>query len=81
VQIGDVVTYVDHVGQINNALVNAVWGPKDEPENATDNPSINLVYISMDKSKGDPYGRQIERDTSVVHKANQAAHGNYWVKK
>jgi hypothetical protein len=24
------------------------------------------------------YGRQIERQTSIVHQSNQPAHGNYW---
>lgn len=41
-------------------------------------PSINLVYVSDDGTKTDPYGRQIERSTSVVHKSNQSAHGMYW---
>lgn len=42
------------------------------------NPSINLVIVSTDASKDDPYGRQIERHSSVVHKSNQAANGMYW---
>ena len=54
-------------------------------------PSVNLVFVSGDEAKDDQYGRQIERDTfigcladaierdtSVVHRMNQSAHGNYW---
>lgn len=44
----------------------------------TGEPGVNLVYCSKDTMKKDPYGRQIERATSVVHKSNQPAHGNYW---
>jgi hypothetical protein len=42
-------------------------------------PSINLVYVTGDEAKTDPYGRQIERATSVVHKSGQSAHGRYWM--
>ena len=77
-KIGDVITYVDHVGEAHDAFVTAVWDLNQEPGY---HPSINLVYVSTDEDKKDPYGRQIERDTSVVHKANQSAHGNYWVEK
>lgn len=41
-------------------------------------PSVNVVYATGDDAKTDPYGRQIERATSVVHKTLQAAHGMYW---
>lgn len=41
-------------------------------------PSLNLVFVSDDTSKDDSYGRQIERETSIVHQSRQPAHGNYW---
>lgn len=41
-------------------------------------PSINVVFVSDDESQRDPYGRQIVRNTSVVHQSNQSAHGMYW---
>jgi len=71
-QIGDAVTYVDPVGRSRPALLTAVHG-------ADETPSVNLVFVSDDETKGDPYGRQIERETSVVHQSHQGAHGNYWM--
>lgn len=41
-------------------------------------PSINVVYVTADESKTDPYGTQIERATSVGHRQGQTAHGYYW---
>ena len=41
-------------------------------------PSVNVVYVDGDETKVDPYGRQIARSTSVVHRSNQAAHGMFW---
>lgn len=41
-------------------------------------PSINVVYVSSDKSQTDSYGRQIVRQTSTVHQSGQTAHGRYW---
>lgn len=56
VKIGDTVIFTDEYRKDHNALVTAVWG-KD---------CINLVRVSGDDAKTDPYGRQIERNTSVV---------------
>jgi hypothetical protein len=73
-QFGDSVTFVDSVGKEHPALVTNVfgaWGPENKP-------SINLVYVSDDESRTDNFGRQIVRNSSVVHESNQAAHGNYW---
>ena len=72
-KIGDAVTYVDPVANERPAVLTAVWGEAYESA-----PSVNLVFVSDDESKHDPYGRQIERATSVVHRSHQAAHGNYW---
>jgi hypothetical protein len=70
--VGSPVTFVDSLGRDRPALVTAVWGP---PES---NPSINVVVVNNDENQTDTYGRKIERFTSVVHKSNQYAHGNYW---
>jgi hypothetical protein len=70
--IGDVVNYRNPRGLFYPALVTKVHG-MDE------NPALNLVYVSGDIEKNDPYGRQIERVTSVVHKSNQSAGAFYWV--
>lgn len=72
-EIGDEVRYVDPKGREIRALVTAWWG---DPS-ATD-ASINVVFVTPDSDKTDSYGRQTERATSVPHKSNQAAPGNYW---
>ena len=62
--IGETVTYVDHVGVEHQALLTAVW---DE----TEIPTVNLVYVSE-------YGRQIRRETSIVHQSRTTAPGFFW---
>ena len=44
-------------------------------------PGLNLVLVSNDEAKDYPYGRQIERETSVVHVSNQPAPGAYWCRE
>ena len=69
--VGEVVIYVDRVGREYKALVTAVWGEwKADPP-----PSLNVVFVSNDPEKDDPYGRQIERETSIVHVSQQGAPG------
>lgn len=67
-KVGDIVVYHDEHGRPHNALVVAGWSPT----------CCNLVYASSDETKQDAYGRQIERDSSVVHKSVQPAHGKYF---
>jgi hypothetical protein len=62
------VVFHDPVGTPHPALVTAVWS-------AT---CINVVFVSSDEAKTDPYGRQIERATSLSHKSVNSAHGMYW---
>lgn len=64
---------MDAVGKHHNALVTAVWGTIEQV------PCINIVIVSTDEAKQDQYGRQLERNTSLVHKTNQAAHGMYYM--
>lgn len=77
--IGTQVEFVDPTGNSHDALVTAVWGITVNPN--TTKPSVNLVYVSNDETKTDQYGRQIERNTSVVHESNQYAHGMFWREK
>jgi hypothetical protein len=72
VKLGGSVEFSDPVGTKHDAIVTAVWG------NPESNPSVNLVYVSDDESETDQYGRQIKRNTSVVHESNQSAHGMFW---
>lgn len=76
VKVGDWVIYVDEKGQEHNALVTCVFShtlpPKDEDT------SINVVIVNPDPNQEDSYGRKMLRETSVVHKERQPAHGQYW---
>lgn len=67
------VIWVDAHGRQHDAIVTTIWGKIE------DVPCINLVVVSDDESKQDSYGRQIERQTSVVHRTRQAAHGWYYM--
>ena len=68
-KVGDHVIFDDSKGRPNNALVAAVWSEE----------CINLVIVSPDERKQDDMGRQIERHhTSIPHKAEYLAHGNYF---
>lgn len=65
---------VEHVG-----LVTTVHGGFG----GTYAPSINAVYVSADPGKTDPYGRQVERLSSLQHfsagPAQMPSPGRYWI--
>lgn len=65
--------WVDPVGLPHHALVTANWGQADN-----ETPSINVVVVNVEDGQTDNYGQKIQRETSVVHKTNQSAHGRYW---
>lgn len=69
-EVGDHVVFTDDRGRDHDALVTAVHGGTP--------PSINVVIAHPDPEHDDPYGRQIKRETSIVHQDNQAAYGQYW---
>lgn len=83
---GDVVIYVDEHSKRHNALLTCVHGEaamypdhtKDDGSKREYQPSVNLLFVTGDESKTDPYGLQNERESSVVHSGDQGAHGNYW---
>jgi len=77
-EIGSAVIYVDPNGEARHAIATTVWSSVEAYKGTTRQPGINLVVVSLDPSKEDGYGRQIERATSVVHKSKQAAPGNFW---
>jgi hypothetical protein len=83
-EIGSNVIYTDEHFVDHTALVTAIWGQEHWRTLCRENgpegyvPCINLVYVSSDASKDDPYGRQIERQTSVVHASTQPAGGFCW---
>ena len=61
--VGDVVSVTDEFGKRHNGLVTAVHGPS----------CINVVYISDDPAKRDPYGNQMERLSSLSKKSEFTA--------
>lgn len=75
-EVGAHVIYVDPRGQRRDAIVTVWWG--NFGGGTQPNVGCNLVFVADDETKKDPYGRQIERATSVCHKAAQPAPGNYW---
>lgn len=77
-QVGDVVIFVDEHAKRHNALLTAVHGTSVADGAETYHPAVNVVFVTDDSSKTDPYGSQIERETSVVHRISQSAHGMYW---
>lgn len=76
-EIGTPIIYVDAHRVGHHALSTIVWrqGPYQQGDSE---PGCNLVIVSSDPAKDDPYGRQIERFTSVVHLARQPAGGWCW---
>jgi len=68
VKIGQVVLFTDSMGRDHEALVTAVWTET----------CINVVYVSGDEARQDPYGRQTEHVTSVVHARVSGVHGFNW---
>jgi hypothetical protein len=63
VAAGDPVKIVDEVYAEHDALVTTVHGTFT----TTFVPCINVVYVSADPAKRDPYGQQVERLSSVQH--------------
>lgn len=72
--IGRPCIYVDPKSVEHSAIINACWSTIEDgiPH------SVNLVYVSDQEAKRDQYGRQVEHDTSVVHRSKQGAHGRYF---
>lgn len=62
--------FVDEHAQQHNALLTAVHG-FDAATNP--HPAVNLVYVTTNDAKRDPYGHQLERSNSVVHRTHQSA--------
>lgn len=75
-EVGEVITYVDEVGVSHDALVTIYFG------GVHPNGALNCVYVSSDTNKSDPYGRQLERASSVSRQnEHTTAHGRYWLPK
>ena len=82
-QVGEAVKVVTSDYRETFGLVTAVHGKGYGEGENFHQPCINVVYVSPDASKGDSYGRQIERDlTSLQHFAegpnNMPKPGRYY---
>lgn len=72
IKVGQAVCLLDEVGTEHVGLVTAVHGPS-----ATS--ALNVLYITDDPTKRDPYGQQVERLSSISHRDNAGgAAGRYW---
>ena len=76
--IRDSIIYIDSTRNHHPAIVTTVFGSADGGFGTSKVQGCNLVYVSSDESKQDPYGRQIERATSVVHRSGNPAGANCW---
>ncbi len=78
VSVGDVVLAVDEQRQERLALVTAVHGLFGDSYV----PCINVVYVTVDPAKRDPYGAQLERMSSLQHYSQgpngMPAPGRFW---
>lgn len=70
-EVGTVVEYVDEYGVSHEAILTSVWGEVGVS-------AVNLVYVSEDETKTDPWGRQIERAASVSVEGPATAHGRFY---
>jgi hypothetical protein len=75
IKIGSHVIYIDEYKKEHDALITQVWG--DHANTAT-KPGLNVVYVSDDENQQDPYGRQLKRETSIVHLEGQPAKARCW---
>lgn len=78
---GQIVLFTDENGKTHNAIVTCFhygYNSVEEHKSRHGEPCINLVYTSSDERKEDCYGRQLERNTSVVHKSHQWANGMFY---
>jgi hypothetical protein len=71
-KVGDAIVFIDEHFVRRAALVTKTW------ESVGGKPGVNLVMVHGDEAMTDPYGRQIERRTSIVHLSQQPAVGSCW---
>lgn len=83
VGVGDHVKVVTESYEERDALVTTVHGTFPEEGKPGFIPCINVVYISSDPAKRDPYGQQVERMSSLQHfsqgPGGMPKPGRFWV--
>lgn len=79
VAVGDAVAVVDETYGEHVGLVTAVHGRFDDGFV----PCINVAYVVSDQARTDPYGRQLERMSSLQHVGQGPSQmprpGRFWV--
>lgn len=80
VEVGEAVQVVDEKYGKHVGLVTCVHGQFGGGSYV---PCINVVYVSNDPGKRDPYGQQVERMSSLQHYSQgpngMPTPGRYWV--
>lgn len=77
IKYGMFVKVVDEVGGVHDGLVTNAWGGMKVKDGIA-GPCINVLFVTDDETKNDPYGRQIERLSSCSHKLSTRAPGRFW---
>jgi len=67
-KVGAHVVWIDSLRKQHDALVTVWWSDT----------CCNLLIVSDDEAKKDDYGRQIERNSSCVHKSMNSAQAMCW---
>jgi len=75
VNVGDHIIFTDTHRRQHSALVTEVWDSGAE-QRMDSLPALNLLYVVEDETRKDQYGRQIERESSVVHREMNSAGAN-----
>jgi len=79
VGVGDPVVVVDEQYREHVGLVTCVHGAFSDSYV----PCINVVFVSKDPDKRDPYGAQVERLSSLQHRSQGPSQmprpGRYWI--
>ena len=82
-QVGAPVVVVDSLGKRHNGILTNVFGwgtPEEHFAQYKSWPCANVVFVSDDEKKTDPYGRQLERFTSFPHKSSMpGVNGMYFL--
>jgi hypothetical protein len=82
-EIGSHVVFVTPDRERLSALVTAVHSQGDANEHFAKYglwPCVNVVFVTNDEAKQDPYGRQIARQSSASHGKSQGLpQGNCWL--
>jgi len=75
VNVGDHIIFTDTHRRQHSALVTEVWDSGVE-QRRDSLPAVNLLYVVDDETRMDQYGRQIERESSVVPVESNSAGAN-----